>query len=104
LAEDKLELNCAETKGGPVKQKWRIVLSEITELVGYNEDKEYQSSAFYRAAGLFSKAPDRKLCLTVKSRSNELNIMFFKKEEKESWRKYIEFGIENSKKILKQFK
>ncbi len=27
LTEDKLELNCAESKGGPVKQKWRIVLS-----------------------------------------------------------------------------
>lgn len=70
LTEDKLELNCAETKGGPVKQKWRIVLSEITEMQGYNEEKEYQSSAFYRAGGLFSKAPDRRLCLTVKSRSN----------------------------------
>ena len=104
MSEDKLELNCAETKGGPVKQKWRIVLSEITEVIGYNEEKEYESSAFYRAGGLFSKAPDRKLCLRVKSKSNELNIMFWKKEERESWGKYIEFGIENSKKILKQFK
>lgn len=61
-------------------------------------------SAFYRAGGLFSKAPDRRLCLTVKSKSNELNIMFKKREEKESWKKNIEFAIENSKKILKQFK
>ncbi len=30
--------------------------------------------------------------------------MFQKKEDKESWKKYIEFAIENSKKILKQFK
>lgn len=37
LTDDKLELNCAESKGGPVKQKWRIVLSEITEMMGYNE-------------------------------------------------------------------
>ena len=104
LTDDKLQLNCAEGKGGPVKQKWRIVLSEITEIMVYNEEKEYQGSAFYRGSGLFSKAPDRRVCMTVKSKSNELNIMLNKKEEKDIWKKYIEFAIENSKKILKQFK
>lgn len=29
LSDDKLELNCVVQKGQPIKQKWRIVLSEI---------------------------------------------------------------------------
>lgn len=89
LTEDKLELNCAIEKGQPVKQKWRLVLSEIYEIQSFEDDKKFESSAFYKSGGLFSRPPEKKLCLTAKSKNNEFNILFTKKEDKDRWKKYI---------------
>ncbi len=55
----------------------------------YANEKEYENSAFYKSGGLFSKAPDRNLCLSVKSKSNEFNMLFTKKEDKDEWKKNI---------------
>jgi hypothetical protein len=39
---DLLELNCVIALGEPVKNKWKLTLSEIAKIEGYNSKEKYK--------------------------------------------------------------
>lgn len=100
---DFLEINCATTLQQPVKNKWKLAVTEINKIVHYHDEKQFKESVFFLAEGIFSKAPNMELCLSVISKKNAFHIQFESRSQLEVWKIYIEqskiMGNQTLKKI-----